>query len=77
MTVVLFSFLSLVTIALTAYIVLKSVQLGLQWQLEAKRDNLPTMPNVVVEKLEERKQVKQTEEQMNILNEWFNGGEPK
>lgn len=73
--VVFYSFLSLVTIALTAYIVLKSVQLGLQWQIEAKKEHLPTMPKIVTEKLEERKQVKQTEEQMNILNEWFNGGE--
>lgn len=75
--VVLFSFLSFVTIALTAFIVLKSVQLGLQWQIEAKKEHLPTMPNIVVEKLEERTQVKQAEEQMNILNEWFNGGEKR
>ena len=62
---------------LTAYIVLKCVQLGLSWQMETKKDIKPTMPNPITEHMDRKEVTKHQEEQINIMNEWLNGGDPK
>lgn len=71
----------LLTIALTAYIVLKCIQLGLRWQMETKQDMKPTMPNPITEhitnKNEQQEVTKQQQEALSIFSEYLNGGDPK
>lgn len=62
-----------VSIAITGFLVLKSVQLGLRWQIEAKEKKPPTMNDPVKQFVEQKKEDKQAEETENIMSEWLNG----
>lgn len=61
-----------VIIAITGFISVKSVQLGLRWQVEVKQEQPPTMkpiPNPIANVLD----AKQEKEVESIVDEWFNG----
>lgn len=64
-----------VSIALTGFLVLKSVQLGLKWQMQAEKKQDPTLtiPNPIKEHTEAKEAVKQAEFTNNIMSEWLNG----
>lgn len=60
------------------FVALKSVQLGLRWQIQTTQQKPPEMemPNPIqpIKEAAEAKQAKQAEkEQANILAEWLNG----
>lgn len=61
-----------ISIAITGFLVWKSVQLGLRWQVEVRHEKPPTMekPQNPLEPLQQAKQIKQQE---SILDEWVNG----
>ena len=54
---------------------LKSVQLGLRWQMQMKHEEKPTMEiqNPINEVVNTVKEKQAEKEQANILNEWLNG----
>lgn len=68
-------------IPLTAFVVgvltLKSVQLGLKWQIQTAKQEIPTLEvkNPIGEAIENHQLQKRTVEQENILAEWLNGVE--
>lgn len=52
--------------------------MGLQWALQVHQGQTPTTDkNIIVEHIEKKEVKQQEQQQMNILNEWFNGGENK
>ena len=57
------------------FVALKAVQLGLKWQIQTAKEEQPTLEvkNPVKEYVEKKQQVKQTEEQASILDEYLNG----
>lgn len=64
-----------VSIALTGFIVLKSVQLGLRWQIQGKEKQRPTMEKNPIQTILEQKEAKKEAGGVNeVLDEWLNGG---
>jgi hypothetical protein len=61
-----------ITALVVGFLVLKSVQLGLRWQMEIKQEKAPTLeaPKNPIAPIMEAKQEKETN---NILSEWLNG----
>jgi hypothetical protein len=64
-----------VIIAVTGFLVLKSVQLGLKWQIQTTKQEQPTLEikNPIQPIVEAKQEKEQSREQENILNEWLNG----
>lgn len=64
-----------ITAIVVGFLVLKSVQLGLRWQLQIKHEEKPTMEvhNPITTVVNEVKEKQVEKEQANILNEWLNG----
>jgi len=62
------------TAAVVGFFVLKSVQLGLRWQMQVVRAEPPTLdvPDPV-QRITESKQAAAQKDQTNILAEWLNG----
>lgn len=63
-----------VTALVTGFFTLKALQLGLRWQMEAKKEQPPTMitpkiPNPIAPFVEAR----QEKETASLFNEWVNG----
>jgi hypothetical protein len=63
------------TAVVVGFLVLKSVQLGLRWQLQTTKQEPPTLEikNPISEIVQNTHTHKQEKEQSNILNEWLNG----
>jgi hypothetical protein len=65
------------TAVVVGFLVLKSVQLGLKWQMETKQEQLPTMEvnpiAPIIEAKQEKEAMKQEKETNSILHEWLNG----
>ncbi|MBS4173477.1 hypothetical protein [Bacillus sp. FJAT-49736] len=69
-----------ITALVVGFLMLKSVQLGLRWQVQASKQEQPTMeiPNPIqpiVEARQEKVFQKQEEVQRSILHEYLNGVE--
>jgi hypothetical protein len=64
-----------VSIALTGFIVLKSVQLGLRWQIQTQSKQEPTLEvrNPIVEAVKSTGARKQNAQMNEILDEYLNG----
>lgn len=69
-----------ITSLLMGFFVLKSVQIGLRWQMDIKQDRPPTLENPlqpiitpIVEARQEKAQQKATEMQQTVYDEWVNG----
>ena len=67
------------SIALTGFIVLKSVQLGLRWQIQAIQKQEPTMElKNPIQPIVEQKQTEKQEQYVNqVIDEWLNGSKEK
>jgi hypothetical protein len=66
------------TAIVVGFLVLKSVQLGLRWQMETKQEQQPTLNTPIqpiIEKVEQKQAEKQEKEVSSIFNEWVNGAE--
>jgi hypothetical protein len=66
------------TALVVGFLVLKSVQLGLRWQIETKQEQQPTLNTPIqpiIEKVEQKQAEKQEKEVNSIFNEWVNGTE--
>lgn len=66
------------TAIVVGFLVLKSVQLGLRWQIETKQEQQPTLKTPIqpiIEKVEQKQAEKQEKEVSSIYNEWVNGVE--
>jgi hypothetical protein len=64
------------TALVVGFLVFKSVQLGLRWQIETKQEQTPTIHSPIqpiLEKLEQKQVQKQEEEAKSLFNEWVNG----
>lgn len=61
-----------VTALVTGFLVFKSIQLGLRWQMEVKQEKAPTLetPKNPIQPILDKKAEK---EQENLLNEWLHG----
>ncbi|MBS4200285.1 hypothetical protein KHA93_11650 [Bacillus sp. FJAT-49732] len=57
------------TAFVVGFLVLKSVQLGLRWQIQTAKQEPPTMENPIQPILDS----KQEDDVANILDEWVNG----
>lgn len=67
-----------VSIALTGFIVLKSVQLGLRWQMQTIQKQEPSMQTNPIQPIIETKQTEKQEQYVNqVLDEWLNGSKEK
>jgi hypothetical protein len=65
-----------VIIAVTGFLVLKSVHIGLKWQYQCIQKQPPTLESPlqpILDKVEHKQQAKQAEEQVSILHEYLNG----
>jgi hypothetical protein len=65
-----------VTAIITGFLVFKSVQLGLRWQIETKQELQPTLNSPIqpiIEKVEQKQAEKQENETASIFNEWVHG----
>jgi hypothetical protein len=64
-----------ITALVVGFLVLKSVQLGLRWQIQLKNEEKPSMDvhNPITTIVNEVKEKQSEKEQANILNEWLNG----
>jgi hypothetical protein len=65
-----------ITALVVGFLVLKSVQLGLRWQLQTKQEQPPTFDSPIqpiIDKVEQKQQVKQAEASESVFNEWMNG----
>lgn len=62
-----------VAILLTGIITLKSVQLGLRWQLQASEKQEPIMHNPIVEAAQQKKDEKAREEAKTFIEEVLYG----
>jgi hypothetical protein len=67
-----------ITAIVVGFLVLKSVQLGLRWQVQTNNQEAPTMdlPNPIVPIIEARQEKafqKQEAEVKSVFNEWVNG----
>lgn len=60
---------------ITGFLVFKSVQLGLRWQIETKQEAKPTLNNPVKEHIQEKKIEKEQQEIKNNINAWIYGDE--
>ena len=67
------------SIALTGFLVLKSVQLGLRWQIQAQKQEQPTMEiKNPIQPIIETKQAEKQEQYVNqVIDEWLNGSKEK
>ncbi len=63
------------TAFVVGFLVLKSVQLGLRWQMQTAKQEQPTLEvkNPIQPIIEQKQTEKQEQEQANILAEWLNG----
>jgi hypothetical protein len=69
-----------ITALVVGFLVLKSVQLGLRWQLQTKQEQPPTLDSPIqpiIDKMEQKQQVKQAEASESVFNEWMNGAEER
>lgn len=69
-----------VIIAVTGFLVLKSVHIGLKWQYQTIQKQPPTLDNPIqpiIDKVEHKQQAKQAEEVKSVFNEWVNGVEER
>jgi hypothetical protein len=62
-----------VTALVTGFLVFKSVQLGLRWQMEVKQEQLPTLETPIKNPIQPILESKAEKEQANVFNEWLNG----
>lgn len=82
MVIILLSLCIPLTAVIVGFFVLKSVQLGLRWQIQTMQNKPPDLkiPNPI-QPIVEMKQAKQAEQQgkemQNILDEWVNGAEER
>lgn len=70
-----------VTAIVTGFLTFKAVQLGLKWQIETKKEQLPTLKvnpiAPIIEAKQEKEAVQQEKETTSILQEWLNGEESR
>lgn len=62
--------------ALGSFITIKSIQIGLRWQIQAKQEQKPTVSNPITDikqAVENKKVVKDIIEQQNVVKEWLYG----
>lgn len=67
-----------ITALVVGFLVLKGVQLGLRWQIQAKQEQPPTFDSPIqpiLDKVEQKQQAKQEDEVKSVFNEWVNGVE--
>jgi hypothetical protein len=57
------------------FLTLKSVQLGLRWQIETKQEQQPTMEAPIQNPIAPIMEAKQEKETESIFNEWVHGAE--
>lgn len=64
-----------ITAMVVGFLVLKSVQLGLKWQIQTSEKQTPTLdiPNPIKEHKEARQAEKQVQFTSEIMDEWLNG----
>jgi hypothetical protein len=67
------------TAFVVGFLVLKSVQLGLRWQIQTTQQKPPelNLPNPIQPIVEAKQAEQQGKEMQNILDEWVNGVEEK
>lgn len=66
-----------ITALVVGFLVLKSVNLGLKWQMQVKENKEPELKSVftpVVEAVQTQKAENQTNAAKQIMDEWINGG---
>jgi hypothetical protein len=69
-----------ITALVVGFFVLKSVQMGLRWQVEVKHEQKPTMESPVqpiFEAKAEKEELEATKEQESIINDWIYGADEK
>lgn len=62
-----------ITAMVVGFLVLKSVQMGLRWQLQMQQNQEPTMENPVKEVIENKQTEQINTQAANIVDEWVNG----
>lgn len=62
-----------ITAMVVGFLVLKSVQLGLRWQVQVAQKQEPTMENPVAEVIENKQVDKINQDTANMLDEYLNG----
>jgi len=59
------------------FIAIKSVQLGLRWNIQVQQKQEPTMQNPVKEVMDNREVDKVNQQTANLVDEWLNGKKEK
>jgi hypothetical protein len=66
-----------ITAAVVGFLVLKSVCLGLKWQMQTKEGIEPELKDPITETVQTRKVEKQVQYSKEQFEEWINGGGEK
>ncbi|MDD4690586.1 MAG: hypothetical protein PHE51_12700 [Eubacteriales bacterium] len=66
-----------ITAIVVGIVVLKAVQLGLRWQLQAVAKQEPTMNNPIVEAIQQKNNEKSNRNLQELIHEWQYGAIPK
>lgn len=58
------------------FVALKSLQIGLKWQMDIKKDKAPVLNNPVAEvikSMQPKEPIKQMKLEPDVMDEWING----
>lgn len=64
-----------ITALVVGFLVLKSVELGLRWQIETNKGQLPTMEAPIKNPITPILEARQEKQTASVFNEWVNGEE--
>lgn len=65
---------------LSSFITIKSIQIGLRWQIQTRQEQKPTISNPIAnikQTVEEKKAENSEAEQQNLIKDWIFGAEDK
>lgn len=73
MTTIILALMIPVSIAITGFLSFKALQLGLRWNIETKKEQLPTMEAPIKNPVTPIIEARQEKETASVFNEWVNG----
>jgi len=77
MVIIILALMIPVSIAITGFLTFKAVHLGLRWNIETKKEQLPTMEAPIKNPITPIVEARQEKETASVFNEWVNGVEER
>jgi len=77
MVIIILALMIPVSIAITGFLTFKAVHLGLRWQIETKKEQIPTMDAPISNPITPILEARQEKETVSTFHEWVNGVEER